>query len=116
MHILVYADTLVLFNAALRLPTIFCRDLADILAAQVADSALGKIGAAASRLPRLDMLRAAKQACGILAQPADDGPFKPPAGAGPTRKTNPGYWFSNEGISMEPNTNVNGGYSHGCEC
>ena len=24
-----------------------------------------------------------------------------------------GYWFSREGISMEPNTDVNGGFSHG---
>ena len=24
-----------------------------------------------------------------------------------------GFWFSRQGISMEPNTDVNGGYSHG---
>ena len=24
-----------------------------------------------------------------------------------------GYWVSREGISMEPNTDVNGGFSHG---
>lgn len=89
------------------------QDLADVLAAQVADSALGKIGASASRLPKADMLRAAKQAVGILAQPADDGRYKPPPGTGPVHKTTPGFWFSSQGISMEPNTNVNGGYSHG---
>ena len=88
------------------------QDLADVLAAQLADNALATLSPA-SCLPRAAMLRAARQAIGILAQPSDDGPWKPPPGTGPVNSTNPGFWFSKEGISMEPNTNVNGGYSHG---
>ena len=48
------------------------QDLADVLAAQVADSALAAI-AHARRLSRAAMLRGAKQAVGILQQPSDDG-------------------------------------------
>eukprot|EP01043_Picozoa_sp_COSAG02_P010949 COSAG02_NODE_396_length_23126_cov_282.150258_22_plen_292_part_00 len=88
------------------------QDLADILAAQIADHGLGKI-APSHRISREAMLRGVKQAVGILQQPADGWPYKPPPGYGPVNATAPGYWFSNEGISMEPNTNVNGGYSHG---
>jgi hypothetical protein len=88
------------------------QDLADILAAQIADHGLGKI-APSCRISREAMLRGVKQAVGILQQPADGWPYKPPPGYGPVSSTNPGYWFSKEGISMEPNTNVNGGYSHG---
>lgn len=84
------------------------QDLADVLAAQVADSALAVI-APARRLSRAAMLRAAKQATGILQQPSDDGPWKPPEGTGPVLSSSPGYWFSKEGLSMEPNTDVNGG-------
>ena len=88
------------------------QDLADILAAQLADTALETVSPS-SRIPRADMLRGAKQAVGILAQPSDDGPWKPEAGAGPVKSTDPGWWFSRSGISMEPNTNVNGGFSAG---
>ena len=88
------------------------QDLADVLAAQIADSALATI-APEQRISRAAMLRGAKQAVGILAQPSDDGPWKPLPGAGPVTATDPGFWFSKHGISMEPNTNVNGGYSHG---
>ena len=59
------------------------------------------------------MLRAARQAVGILGEPSTDGRWKPAPGAGPVNETGVGYWFSKQGISMEPNTNVNGGYSHG---
>ena len=79
------------------------QDLADILAAQLADTALETVSPS-SRIPRADMLRGAKQAVGILAQPSDDGPWKPEAGAGPVKSTDPGWWFSRSGISMEPNT------------
>ena len=88
------------------------QDLADVLAAQLADSALAMLSPE-SRLPRAAMLRAAKQAVGVLGQPGDDGRWKPPPGAGPVATETAGFWFSKQGISMEPNTNVNGGYSHG---
>jgi hypothetical protein len=98
---------------------IFCQhapnqDLADVLAAHLADSALASI-TPASRLPRAFMLRAARQAVGILRQPSDGGQhWKPSTGTGPVNESQiAGYWFSKQGISMEPNTNVNGGYSHG---
>ena len=88
------------------------QDLADVLAAQLADNALAVLSPS-SRLPRAAMLRAARQAVGILGQPSSDGPWKPKPGTGPVNSTEAGFWFSTEGISMEPNTNVNGGYSHG---
>lgn len=78
------------------------QDLADVLAAQLADNALATLSPG-SCLPRAAMLRAARQAVGILAQPSDDGPWKPAPGTGPVNSTDPGFWFSKEGISMEPN-------------
>ena len=72
------------------------QDLADILAAQIADSALAII-APDRRISRAAMLRGAKQAVGILTQPSDDGPVKPPPGTGPVSATNPGFWFSKHG-------------------
>ena len=74
------------------------QDLADQLAATFANVGLGKLSPD-KQLPREQMLTFAYQAIGILPAP-NEGPGW-------------GWWFSSQGISMEPNTDVNGGYSHG---
>jgi hypothetical protein len=88
------------------------QDLADQLAATLANNGLVVLSPT-DALPRSEMLFAARQAVGLLHQPAGLEPWKPPAGAGPNITLGPGTWFSTNGLSMEPQTNVNGGYSHG---
>ena len=68
------------------------------LAATLADVGLGTLHPAAQSPPAL-IVQHAYQAVGLLPAP----------GEGPGW----GYWFTDQAISMEPNTNVNGGYSHG---
>ena len=74
------------------------QDLADQVAATFADVGLATLSLG-STMPRSALIQSAYQASGVL----------PAKGEGPGW----GWWFSDRGISMEPNTNVNGGFSAG---